>query len=96
MEYYPLSLMKWQMMLQMEQSFALQQSMGTAVEEESDEFKVRDEFACNEFSLKDNQRMIVETNPYLLGLTAIVTLLHTVFDFLAFKNGNVSTKERNS
>ena len=29
----------------------------------------------------------METNPYLLGLTMIVTLVHTVFEFLAFKNG---------
>lgn len=32
------------------------------------------------------KRMLLETNPYLLGLTFAVTLLHTVFDFLAFKN----------
>jgi hypothetical protein len=69
--YSPLSLMKWQFMLQMDQSLQMQQSMGTSVEEDSDEFK----------------RMLVETNPYLLGLTMVVTLLHTVFDFLAFKNG---------
>jgi len=68
--YSPLSLMKWQFMLQMDQSLQMQQSMGTSVEEDSDEFK----------------RMLVETNPYLLGLTMVVTLLHTVFDFLAFKN----------
>ena len=29
----------------------------------------------------------METNPYLLGITMIVTLVHTVFEFLAFKNG---------
>ena len=29
----------------------------------------------------------METNPYLLGVTMIVTLVHTVFEFLAFKNG---------
>jgi len=68
--YSPLSLMRWQFMLQMDQSFQMQQSMGTAVEEDSDEFK----------------RMLVETNPYLLGLTMVVTILHSVFDFLAFKN----------
>ena len=31
--------------------------------------------------------MILDTNPYFLGLTVAVTLLHSVFDFLAFKNG---------
>lgn len=30
--------------------------------------------------------MLLETNPYLLGVTFIVSLLHTLFDFLAFKN----------
>ena len=30
---------------------------------------------------------LLETNPYLLGLTVIVSLLHSVFEFLAFKNG---------
>jgi len=80
MSYSPISLMKWQMMLQMEQSFSVQKAMGTAVEDESDEFK----------------RMLVETNPYLLGLTMVVTLLHTVFDFLAFKNDITFWKNRKS
>ncbi len=31
--------------------------------------------------------MLVDTNAYLLGLTLVVSLLHTIFDFLAFKNG---------
>lgn len=35
------------------------------------------------------QRALVETNPYLLGITMIVTLIHTVFEFLAFKNGKL-------
>lgn len=30
---------------------------------------------------------LLETNPYLLGLTIIVSILHSVFEFLAFKNG---------
>lgn len=30
--------------------------------------------------------MLLETNPILLAITAIVSVLHTVFDFLAFKN----------
>jgi len=29
----------------------------------------------------------MDTNPYLLGLTMVVTFLHTIFEFLAFKNG---------
>jgi hypothetical protein len=30
--------------------------------------------------------IFTDTNPFLLGLTIIVSLLHTIFDFLAFKN----------
>jgi len=80
LSYSPISLLRWQMMMQMEQSFKMQQTMGTSVESESDEFK----------------RMLVETNPYLLGITMVVTLLHTVFDFLAFKNDITFWKNRKS
>ena len=33
------------------------------------------------------QRTMMETNPYLLGLTVVITIVHSVFEFLAFKNG---------
>ena len=33
------------------------------------------------------QRVFLEGNPYLLGITMCVSMLHSVFDFLAFKNG---------
>ncbi len=81
--YNPLSMMKWQMMLQMEQSFLMQKSIGTAAEGDEDEFKVRTAI----LGMIIPQRMLLETNPYLLALTFVVTLLHTIFDFLAFKNG---------
>lgn len=29
----------------------------------------------------------MDTNPWLLALTAVVTIFHSIFDFLAFKNG---------
>ncbi|XP_011677134.1 cleft lip and palate transmembrane protein 1 homolog [Strongylocentrotus purpuratus] len=32
------------------------------------------------------KRAILETNPYLLGLTFAVSIVHSVFEFLAFKN----------
>ncbi|CAF2807681.1 unnamed protein product [Rotaria sp. Silwood2] len=32
------------------------------------------------------KRALVETNPYLLAMTIIVSLIHTVFEILAFKN----------
>lgn len=34
------------------------------------------------------KQMFFETNPYLLGATLLVSLLHSFFDILAFKNGN--------
>jgi len=30
---------------------------------------------------------LLETSPYLLGLTMLVSILHSVFELLAFKNG---------
>jgi hypothetical protein len=33
------------------------------------------------------KRTLLETNPYLLALTVVITLIHNVFEFLAFKNG---------
>ena len=65
------SLIKWQMMSQMQASFDAQETamMGGA-DGETDEFK----------------RMLLETNPILLGVTFVVSILHSVFDFLAFKN----------
>lgn len=35
---------------------------------------------------EDLKRMFTETNPVLLGVTMIVSMLHMVFEFLAFKN----------
>lgn len=71
LEFKPLSIWRWSLMLQMDEQFAVQRSMGAAGENEAETFK----------------RMFVETNPYLLGVTMVVSLLHTVFDVLAFKNG---------
>lgn len=30
---------------------------------------------------------LLETSPYLLALTIVVSILHSVFELLAFKNG---------
>lgn len=30
---------------------------------------------------------LIETSPYLLGLTMFVSIIHCIFEFLAFKNG---------
>eukprot|EP01119_Soliformovum_irregulare_P012361 TRINITY_DN3200_c0_g2_i1.p1 TRINITY_DN3200_c0_g2~~TRINITY_DN3200_c0_g2_i1.p1 ORF type:complete len:394 (+),score=131.66 TRINITY_DN3200_c0_g2_i1:296-1477(+) len=78
LSYSPLSLFRWQIMLQTEMSFSMHKSMGTAGEGDDQEMK----------------RMMMETNPYLLGVTMVVTLLHSVFDFLAFKNDITFWKNR--
>eukprot|EP00158_Paraphelidium_tribonemae_P005729 Partr_v1_DN27494_c1_g4_i1_m72462 putative cleft lip and palate len=74
----PLSFWKFQMMLQMDQSFHSQQSMMGVKSSEVDQIK----------------RMLFETNPWLLGITFAVSLLHSLFDFLAFKNDVQFWRER--
>lgn len=64
-------LWKWQMMLEIDRSLTMQTSMMAMGDAEKDSIK----------------QMLLETNPYLLVLTMIVSVLHMVFDFLAFKNG---------
>ncbi|KAF6257938.1 cleft lip and palate transmembrane 1 [Scenedesmus sp. NREL 46B-D3] len=59
-----------QIQQQMEQSFQMQINTGLAQDGEADEVK----------------RIFLEGNPYLLALTMAVSMLHSVFDFLAFKN----------
>ena len=67
----PVSMWKWQLMSQMEQSWKQQEDfMGDEDASGSDIFRT----------------MLLETNPFLLAVTAIVSILHTVFDMLAFKN----------
>ncbi|XWS44605.1 hypothetical protein CRYUN_Cryun15aG0061900 [Craigia yunnanensis] len=70
LEVGPISMMKWQLFLQIDQSFQVQRSYGSMLEGEADELK----------------RVFLEGNPYLLVITMVVSLLHSVFDFLAFKN----------
>ncbi|KAF9651128.1 cleft lip and palate transmembrane 1 [Thelephora ganbajun] len=41
------------------------------------------------------KRMLTETNPYFLALTGIVTILHTVFEMLAFKNDVSHWRQKN-
>ena len=65
-----ISTLYWQVLSQMEQSFQMQEGFGTMNAGESDEVK----------------RIFIEGNPYLLALTMVVSLLHTIFDFFAFKS----------
>ncbi|KAF5727625.1 cleft lip and palate transmembrane protein 1 [Tripterygium wilfordii] len=70
LEVGPISMTKWQLFLQIEQSFQMQRNYGSMLEGEGDEIK----------------RVFLEGNPYFLAITMVVTVLHSVFDFLAFKN----------
>ena len=37
---------------------------------------------------QDNMKeTLLETSPYLLAITIIVSISHSIFEFLAFKNG---------
>ncbi|KAK4780445.1 hypothetical protein SAY87_016551 [Trapa incisa] len=65
-----ISMTKWQLFLQIDNSFQIQRGYGSMLEGEADELK----------------RVFLEGNPYLLVITTVVSLLHSVFDALAFKN----------
>lgn len=69
-QFSPISFWKHQMYVQMQDSFKTQVDMLGGDEKEIDQVK----------------SMFRDTNPILLGVTILVSLLHSVFDFLAFKN----------
>jgi hypothetical protein len=68
--FYPLPMYKYALYTQMEQNFRNQEATGASSRRDTDNMK----------------SMFVETNPYLLAVTMVVSLLHSLFDFLAFKN----------
>ncbi|KAJ3143927.1 hypothetical protein HK101_002945 [Irineochytrium annulatum] len=70
--------MYFQALCQFEESFKMQQGMMGVEQKETDEIK----------------RMFLETNPILLAVTMFVSLLHSVFDFLAFKNDIAFWKDK--
>ncbi|KAH8068776.1 apoptotic process [Aureococcus anophagefferens] len=63
-------LMKWQIKKSMEQQWASQRAMGLQSDGESDVIR----------------EMLSDTEPWLLALTCLVSMLHMVFEGLAFKN----------
>ncbi|CAG8615179.1 13598_t:CDS:10, partial [Ambispora leptoticha] len=66
LKFYPLSFVKFQLYAQMQESFQTQAAMlGGNAHSEFDEFK----------------RMLLETNPILLGVTFVVSLLHNITDW---------------
>jgi hypothetical protein len=77
----PVSLTVWRLQAALEESWKMQESLGAgAGEDTTQEFK----------------RMLVETNPVLLAITVLVSLLHSLFDYLAFKNDIAFWRENKS
>ncbi|KAF4522216.1 hypothetical protein B566_EDAN007367 [Ephemera danica] len=73
--YQPLSLFRWQLYTaQAMRNKWTSGMLGDAFAEEEDQ---------DQDSLKE---ALIETSPYLLGLTVAVSILHSVFELLAFKN----------
>ena len=65
-----IAMFRWQFYSSLEQSWDMQRQFGAAGENDADNMK----------------RIFLEGNPVLLAITTFVSVLHTVFDFLAFKN----------
>lgn len=38
-------------------------------------------------NMDEVKEMVLDANPYLFAVTIVVSLLHSVFEFLALKNG---------
>lgn len=66
----PIPVWKWQLQTSTEESWRKQDAFTGEEDEGNDVIK----------------NMLLDTNPYLLALTGVVSVLHTVFDMLAFKN----------
>ncbi|KAG4108418.1 cleft lip and palate transmembrane 1 [Neocallimastix lanati (nom. inval.)] len=75
---YPLSFVKYSLYVSMDYSFKVNSEMLGGDTNEFDEIK----------------RMLRETNPILLGVTFTVSIVHSIFDFLAFSNDVKFWKER--
>jgi len=68
--YEPVPMWKWQLQSQTEENWRKQEAF-TGEEDQGNDML---------------RNMLLDTNPYLLAVTAVVSMLHTVFDILAFKN----------
>ncbi|XP_003744055.1 cleft lip and palate transmembrane protein 1 homolog [Galendromus occidentalis] len=84
--FQPLSLFKWQIYLAQSMRNSMMATVMGGGTGGGGEDPVEDQDALKE--------ALIETNPYLLGMTVVVSLLHSVFEFLAFKNDIQFWKER--
>ena len=75
--YQPISMFKWQMYSaqDMRNRFNIMASLMAEENEHEDD---------DQDSIKE---AFLETNIYLLILTFVVSIIHSIFEFLAFKNG---------
>jgi hypothetical protein len=86
--FQPLSLFKWQLYAaQAMRNKWTSNLFGEALTGGADE---TDE---DQDSLKET---LLDTNPYLLGMTIFVSILHSIFELLAFKNDIQFWKNRKS
>lgn len=74
--YSPLSLFKWQLYASQQNQAKWSQMLGGDLAGQEDDGDDHDTI----------KQALLETNPVLLGVTVFVSLIHTVFEFLAFKN----------
>lgn len=58
--------------------------------------RMQHSMGSSETETEEIKRMFLETHPVLLAVTVCVTLLHSIFDFLAFKNDVAFWKENRS
>jgi len=79
----PISMFKWQLYISQSMRSQWNQYLGDTVEQSDQEQDMI-------------KRTLRETNPYLLALTMVVSLVHSVFEFLAFKNDIQFWKTRKS
>ncbi|XP_033734094.1 cleft lip and palate transmembrane protein 1 homolog [Pecten maximus] len=82
--YSPISLLRWQMYAAQGMRSKWYANLGMDFIEDNDE---------DQDTIKT---AFLETNPYLLALTIIISIVHSVFEFLAFKNDIQFWKNRKS
>jgi len=81
LSYNTLSMWKWQMMTSMEKQWESQANMNSMLKMGGDD---DDDVSKKESDMMRN--LLMDTNPVLLVVTAVVSCLHSLFDMLAFKN----------
>lgn len=79
-KFEPVAMWKWQLQSQTEESWRKQEAMTGEEDHGNDVLR----------------NMLLDTNPYLLAITVIVSILHTIFDMLAFKNDIAFFKNKKS